>query len=177
MAILQTLIGLVTLQRLIELALSRRNAARLKVRGGIVVAPRHEVLCLSLQLSWLICLAVSVPAERQPHEALLAAFAALQLVRVWAIVSLGDNWTMEIIAIAEPPVAAGPYRYLRHPIDIAATAEIAALPLAFGAWQLAFLFTLFNAVLLTLRLRQEERVLAARALTPVTAADRMRTVR
>ena len=38
-------------------------------------------------------------------------------------------------------------------------AEIAALPLVFGLWQVALMFSLLNAAMLTVRIRQENRAL------------------
>lgn len=39
-------------------------------------------------------------------------------------------------------------------------AEIAVLPLVFGLWQLALVFSLLNAVILWVRVRAENRALA-----------------
>jgi len=41
-------------------------------------------------------------------------------------------------------------------------AEIAVLPLVFGAWRIALLFSVLNAGLLAWRIRIEERALARR---------------
>ena len=43
---------------------------------------------------------------------------------------------------------AGPYRFLRHPNYLAVVLEMACLPLAWGMWRLALVFTLGNAVIL-----------------------------
>lgn len=165
MTILQILIGLVAAQRLLELALARRNTARLLARGGVERGSVHYPVHVALQAGWLLALALAVPAGQQPFPVLIAVFGLLQLVRVWAILSLGDDWTVRLIALPEPPVRRGLHRHLRHPVHLVATAETAVLPLAFGAWGVALAFTLLNAVLLAHRVRAEDRVLAARALT------------
>jgi methyltransferase len=59
-------------------------------------------------------------------------------------------------------VRRGPYRWLRHPNYLVVAGEIAVLPLAFGAWQIALAFSLANALVLWVRIRTEERVLSAR---------------
>jgi len=59
----------------------------------------------------------------------------------------------------DPPVTAGPYRFVRHPNYVAVIAEMAALPLVHGAWLTAGVFTLGNAWLLRVRIRAEERAL------------------
>jgi methyltransferase len=61
-----------------------------------------------------------------------------------------------------PLVARGPYRVLRHPNYAIVSAEIAVLPLAFGAVAIAIVFTVLNAVALAWRIRVEERALAPR---------------
>jgi len=38
--------------------------------------------------------------------------------------------------------------------------EIAVLPLVFGLWQVALVFSLLNAALLTVRIREENRALS-----------------
>ena len=56
-------------------------------------------------------------------------------------------------------VRRGPYRFLRHPNYAIVAAEIAVLPLAFGAVAIAVAFTLLNAALLAWRIRVEDRAL------------------
>ncbi len=177
MTILQALVGLIAVQRLLELALARRNTARLLARGGREVGAGHHSLYVAVQIGWLLALAVSVPAARQPFPVLLLIFGLLQLVRIWAILSLGECWTTRLIALSDPPVRRGPYRFFRHPDYLVATAEIALLPLAFGAWGVALIFTLLNALLLTHRVRLEDRMLTAGALARRRRTDRLRSAR
>lgn len=164
MTTLQVLICLVAGQRLIEVALSWRNGARLKGRGGREVAAHHHRLFVLLHASWLMTLALAVSAQQPPFTSLLAVFAILQIARVWVILSLGQYWTTTLVFVDEPPVTRGPYRWLRHPNYLIVTAEIAVLPMAFATWGVALMFTVLNAALLTLRVREEERLLARRAL-------------
>ena len=57
---------------------------------------------------------------------------------------------------------AGPYRWLRHPNYLLVVAEVAVLPLAFGAVAIAAMFSALNLVLIARRIRIEEGVLASR---------------
>jgi methyltransferase len=59
-------------------------------------------------------------------------------------------------------VRRGPYRFLRHPNYVVVIGEIALLPLAFGAWQIALVFSILNLALLWHRIRVENTALAAR---------------
>jgi methyltransferase len=76
--------------------------------------------------------------------------------------SLGDRWTTRIIVKhGAPLVRRGPYRFVNHPNYLIVAAEIAVLPLVFGLWQLAVLFSALNAIVLTVRIRAENRALAS----------------
>jgi len=104
-----------------------------------------------------------VPAAAPPVWPLLSLFVLLQLGRLWVISSLGRYWTTRIITLPDTPlVRTGPFRYLRHPNYLLVIAEIAMLPLAFGAIAIATVFSALNLVLITRRIRIEESVLAPR---------------
>ena len=51
---------------------------------------------------------------------------------------------------------------MKHPNYAVVCAEIAVLPLAFGAWELALLFSALNAVLIYWRIKIETAAIAAR---------------
>jgi methyltransferase len=65
-----------------------------------------------------------------------------------------------MVVEGEPPVASGPYRYLRHPNYLAVVVEVAALPLIHTAWATALAFSLGNALVLRVRIRAEEAALS-----------------
>jgi methyltransferase len=76
---------------------------------------------------------------------------------------LGRYWTTRIITLPDAAlVRTGPFRYLRHPNYLLVVAEIAVLPLAFGAVAVAAVFSALNLMLLARRIRIEERALAPR---------------
>jgi methyltransferase len=116
-----------------------------------------------LHAGWLAAMALLVPAGAVPRWPLFALFAALQLLRLWVLVSLGRFWTTRLLTLPGAPlVQKGPYRWLRHPNYLVVAAEIALLPLAFGAVEIAILFSVANLLLLGRRIRVEERLLAPR---------------
>jgi methyltransferase len=161
MSLASVILALVTLQRLGELVLARRNTARLRARGAIEIGARHYPLLVSMHAAWLI--ALWVWGRDQNVDAIaLSAFAALQGLRVWALATLGERWTTRIIVLPGAPlVASGPYRYFPHPNYVVVVAEIALLPLALHLPWLALVFTLLNAAVLTIRIRAEQRALSS----------------
>jgi len=159
----QIIVLLVAAQRLSELALARRNTVRLLQQGGQEIGARHYPLFVLLHGGWLLALFLLVPATAPLSIPLLAVFVVLQLLRVWIVLSLGPYWTTRVISVPGAPlVRRGPYRYLRHPNYVVVAAEIAVLPLAFGAWQIAIVSSILNLALLWHRVRIENAVLATR---------------
>ena len=59
----------------------------------------------------------------------------------------------------------GPYRIIPHPNYVAVVLEGIALPLVHACWITAVVFTVLNAVLLTVRIRVENAALATLAET------------
>jgi len=147
-------------QRLAELALARRNTCRLMAAGAIESGRGHYPLFVLLHSAWLAALAAMVAEDAPISWPPLAAYVALQPVRLWIIASLGPRWTTRIITLpGAPPVRNGPYRFCRHPNYLLVAAEIALLPAAFGAWRLALAFSLASAALTAWRIRVEEAAL------------------
>jgi methyltransferase len=160
---LQWTLALVLLQRSVELVWAHRNTVRLRRQGGVEADAEGYPFFILLHAGWLTSLAVFVPAAASPVWPLLGLFALLQLGRLWVILSLGRYWTTRIITLPEAPlVRTGPFRYFRHPNYLLVIAEIATLPLAFGAIAIATVFSTLNLVLITRRIRIEESILAPR---------------
>jgi methyltransferase len=155
------ILAFVTVQRLLELRLSAANSRQLLAEGAVEHGRGHYPVMVALHLAWLASLWWWAPGR--PIDApLLILFAVLQIGRIWVIASLGDRWTTRIIVKPGAPlIRRGPYRWLNHPNYLIVTAEIAVLPLVFGLWQIALLFSLLNAVVLAVRIRAENRALAS----------------
>lgn len=143
--------------RLIEMWFSRRNiATQGEAREGVwskrtfplVVALHTEVLLGTLlfgrgvRLPWLVLLTLMQP------------------LRLWVLLTLGRRWNARA---AVPPdldiVTDGPYRYVRHPNYSVVVMELLALPLAFELPRLALFAGLANALLLAIRIHDEEALL------------------
>jgi methyltransferase len=153
------ILALVTLQRLGELWLSNRNTRRLLARGAREHAPGHYPLIVAVHVAWLVALWWLAPG-RPINGFWLAMFVLIEIARIWVLASLGPRWTTRIIVLPQAPlVRRGPYRFLSHPNYVVVVAEIAALPLVFRLWQVALVFTLLNAAVLAVRIREENRAL------------------
>ena len=154
-------LAFVTLQRLGELVLARRNTLRLLERGAIEVAPEHYPLIVGLHTLWLAGLwFLALTRGLSPDLLLLAIFVVLQGLRVWVLAALGPRWTTRILVIpGEQLVARGPYRYLSHPNYWVVIGEILVLPLAFGLVWYAVLFSILNLAVLWVRIRAENKAL------------------
>ncbi|MDA0787196.1 MAG: isoprenylcysteine carboxylmethyltransferase family protein [Proteobacteria bacterium] len=157
------LIGLIVVQRLIELAIARINTRRLLAEGAVEVGASHYPLIVLLHAAWFVSLLVFVPGDSLIDPILLGVFILLQLGRVWVLTSLGRYWTTRIITMPGAPlVRRGPFRLVRHPNYLIVEAEIIVVPMIAGAWELAIIFGIANAAVLALRIRVEEQALKAR---------------
>lgn len=155
------ILGFVTLQRLVELRLADRNSKRLLAQGAVEYGRGHYPFIVALHMLWLAVLWWWAPG-RPISVLFLTLFAVLQLGRVWVIATLGARWTTRIIVKpGSGLVRTGPYRYFNHPNYMIVTAEIAILPLVFGLWKAALIFSLLNLIMLTIRITAENDALAS----------------
>jgi methyltransferase len=154
---------LVAAQRLAELLHGQRNARRLLSEGAIEAGASHYPILVLVHAGWLMALLIFASRAPSVNVWLIGLYGLLQIGRFWVLASLGRYWTTRLISLPGAPlVRRGPYRFLRHPNYLIVVAEIAVLPLAFGAWRLALVFSLLNAALLGWRIRIANRMLAER---------------
>jgi methyltransferase len=160
-SILYAVLGLVVVQRAAELSFAATNTRRRRAHGAAEFdAPGYPCFVV-LHGAWLASLVLLVPRSTAPSWPLLALYAVLQIGRLWVIATLGRRWTTRIMVLpGAPPVETGPYRYLRHPNYAVVAAEIAVLPLAFGAVAVAIAFSAANLVLIARRVAIENRALS-----------------
>ena len=153
------LLALVTLERLAELWLARRNTKALVAAGALEFAPGHYPLIVLLHAFWLAGLWL-LGWDHALNLVWLAIFLLLQVLRVWVLGTLGSRWTTRIIV--QPGlalVAKGPYRWISHPNYVVVVGEIAVLPLCLGLPWYALAFSIANAAVLTIRIRAENAAL------------------
>jgi len=163
MSWLGIVLTLVALQRLGELLYAARNTRALRARGAAEFGANHYPLIVAMHLAWLLSLLIFVPWRSPPVWPWLGLYAGLQALRLWVIASLGRHWTTRVIVLPGAPlVRRGPYRWLHHPNYLVVAGEIAVLPLAFGGWAIALVFTGLNTMLTGWRIHVEEAALGDR---------------
>jgi methyltransferase len=153
------LLALVGLERLRELAISKRHE---RARGGTRAASRTFPLMVAahIGLFTLPLLEASTGDRRRPSLAWGAVLVAATGLRIWSIRSLGSAWNVRgAVPHDFVPVESGPYRYIRHPNYLAVILEFLAVPLIAGAWVSALLLSAVNAFVIADRIAEEERLL------------------
>ncbi len=157
------ILAYVSLERLFELVFSSRNTRRLRATGAREHGAGHYPLMVAVHTLWIVTL-WALAWDRAPDSFWLALYVLLQAARLWVMASLGPRWTTRIIVVpGEDLVREGPYRFLNHPNYWVVIGEIAVLPLVFGLPWVALVFTVLNAAVLTIRIREENRALCSAA--------------
>lgn len=153
------ILAFVTLERLFELWLARRNTKALLARGASEHGASHYPLIVGLHAVWLLTLWAIAP-WRSVDPFWLALFGLLQIARLSVLTTLGPRWTTRIIVLPDAPlIESGLYRFLNHPNYWVVTGEIAILPLVFDLPFVAVIFTILNAIVLNVRIHEENRAL------------------
>jgi methyltransferase len=160
---LYLLVAMVAASRLAELAYAARNTKRLLSQGAVEIGRAHYPLFFLLHGSWLLALVLTSDPDRPVSPFFLAAFLVIEAGRVWVLVSLGRYFTTRIITLPGASlVRRGPYRFVSHPNYLVVIGEIATLPLAFGNWPVALVWSLLNFALLRYRIALENEALQPR---------------
>ncbi len=159
------LVGLVGLERLLELWIAGRNRRWLLARGGFEVGQDHYPWMVLLHATFLVAAPMEVWMLDRPLIPPLAIGMMLLLIvamalRYWVVVTLRQRWTTRVVLLpGAPRITRGPFHFLSHPNYLAVALEIAALPLVHTAWLTALTYSILNAVLLKTRIRVEESAL------------------
>ncbi|MBB5395492.1 isoprenylcysteine carboxyl methyltransferase family protein [Mucilaginibacter sp. AK015] len=150
-------------QRLAELYVSSRNEKWLLKNGAVQYGQEHYPFIVALHTLFII----SVIAEYMWRDnamvsyPLIVLFFVLIVIKVIVISTLGHYWNTKIYKVpGTRPVATGIYKYIKHPNYIIVICEIAIIPLAFGLYYTAITFTILNAIMLYVRIKKENEVLA-----------------
>lgn len=153
MTALQIMVIVIAVQRISELIISRRNYRWAMERGGVESGQGHYWMFFMLHIGWLAGVIVEASARNGALSDLyvipLAGYLLAQVVRYWAIATLGKQWNTRIVVIPGMSVVTrGPYRWLHHPNYVAVALELLCVPLMFDAWITAIAASIVNAVVL-----------------------------
>lgn len=158
------IVGLVIVQRLVELVIAKRNEKKSFAAGGIEYDKKGYLVIVIMHIMFFISLfAEYFYFYRTLNDfwvIFLVLFILAQGLRYWAITSLGSLWNTRIIIVpGSKLVRYGPYRYFKHPNYMAVITELAVLPLMFSCFVTAIAFSVVNLFLLKRRIAIEENAL------------------
>ena len=157
-------ITVVIVQRISELILAKKNENYLRCRGAVEYDKwGYKYIVLMHILFFISVITEFVFLGRQLNEywkVLLIIFICTQLLRYWAIFTLGRRWNIKILVLPNSePIRSGVYKYLKHPNYIAVIIEIAVIPLLLSCYYTAIVFSILNLIVLKRRIRIEEKAL------------------
>lgn len=160
------IISLVVIQRIVELFISKRNEKWLLRNGAVEYGEGHYKFIVLLHILFFVSMIVEYNFRERYRELIiinylfLVFFIFLQLMRVWVLISLGKYWNTKIYRIpGRNLIVKGPYRYFKHPNYIIVICEIFTLPMIFNLYYTAVIFSVLNALILSVRIKEENRVL------------------
>jgi methyltransferase len=167
-AVFLIIVAAIAAERVVELVLSRRNRSIALAAGAIETGEDHYRVMTVFHVLFFVSVVLEAVVLRRPFPgvigwAALGGAVGAQALRYWSIVTLGVRWNTRIIVFPDAaPVTSGPYRFLRHPNYLAVIIEMACVPMIHGCWLTAIVFSIGNAVILTVRIREEEASLGGR---------------
>ena len=150
-----------------ELFIAKRNEKWLLQYGAIEYGKSHYPFMIAMHTLFIISIIAEYFLRGTTPISLvfLVLYVLVLSFKFWALSSLGRYWNTKIYRIPGIyPVKKGPYKFLRHPNYMEVVLEIAIIPLIFHLYYTAVVFTLLNAVMLTVRIRVENRVWAGETL-------------
>lgn len=155
-------IAFVILLRIGELVLSKSNAKWLLQNGAVEYGNRHYPFIVTLHVLFIISIIIEYTARQTVsfNIFMLIFYFSLITFKAWVILSLGKFWNTRIYHIPHMPlVKKGPYNYFKHPNYLIVVAEIAVIPMIFHLYFTAITFTLLNAIILFVRIKEENKIL------------------
>jgi len=155
-------ISFIVLLRIGELVLSQRNEIWLLQQGAIEYGQKHYSYIVALHILFIISLIAEYSTTQTATFSLffLVLYLLLLAFKASVITSLGKFWNTKIYHISGfPLIKTGVYKYIKHPNYLIVIAEIAIIPLVFHLYITAFTFTLLNAIMLSVRIKEENKVL------------------
>ena len=157
---------LLIVQRLGELLLARRNERLVRAEGAYEVGADHYKWIVLMHTGWFFSMIVEYQFSAPPAEPymliLLGIFLLAQVMRYYVIVTLGKHWNTRILILpGSTRVRRGLYRFINHPNYWIVRVELLIVPLMFGLYITAVVFSILNYFMLRRRIRMEDEALGA----------------
>ncbi len=147
--------------RLIELFVAKRNEKWLIQNGAVEFGKEHYPFIVALHVFFIASLITELflKGVTAPNLFLLITWIILIILKIYVISSLGKYWNTKIFRIpGSPSVRSGLYNYIKHPNYIIVVTEIMVIPLIFKLYITATLFSVLNAIMLRIRITEENKV-------------------
>lgn len=150
-----------------EAVLSAYNASLLRARGAVEPADDpYRTMRWAYPASFAAMALEGALTGPSPPTALaagLAVFGLAKALKAWAISTLGSRWSFRVLVPpGEPPIVAGPFRFLNHPNYVAVCGEIVGVALIVGAPVMGVLAFAGFGWLMRRRIAVEDRALGRR---------------
>jgi len=155
-------ISFIILLRIGELVLSRRNEIWLLQNGAIEYGQKHYPYIVALHVLFIVSLIIEYYTKQTASfsQFFFVLYFLLISFKAWVVASLGKFWNTKIYHISGFPLMKnGVYKYIKHPNYLIVIAEIAIIPLVFQLYYTAIAFTVLNAIMLSVRIKEENKVL------------------
>lgn len=150
-------------QRFTELYISKRNEKWLLSQGAIEYGRKHYPYIVALHTLFIISLIAEyyLTGGQSISYIALSLFILLLAFKYWVLSSLGTYWNTRIYRVpGAVAVRKGPYKLLKHPNYVDVVLEIAIIPLVFHLYYTALIFSVLNAIMLSVRIKVENKVWA-----------------
>jgi methyltransferase len=157
-------ISVLILQRFSELYIAKRNEKWLRSQGAVEYGKEHYPFIVAMHTLFFVSMITeyNVTGGKPISLTFLVLVVLVMSFKFWALSSLGKFWNTKIFRVPGVyPVKKGPYRFLRHPNYMEVCCEIAFIPLVFHLYYTAVIFTILNAIMLTVRITVENKVWAS----------------
>lgn len=156
-------IAFLVTQRLTELYISKRNEKWLLAQGAIEYGRGHYPYIVALHTLFIVSLIAEyyLTGGQSISYVALSLFIVLLAFKYWILNSLGLYWNTRIYRIpGAVAVRKGPYKLFKHPNYVDVVCEIAIIPLVFHLYYTAIIFSILNAIMLSVRINVENKVWA-----------------
>ena len=155
-------ISIVILLRIGELILSKSNEKWLLQNEAVEYGKQHYPFMVILHILFFMSVIFEYSIQSNPtyNLFLIVFYGVITAFKAWIVLSLGKFWNTKIYRIRDSTlITKGAYKYFKHPNYLIVIIEIAIIPLIFKLYFTAIVFSLLNAIMLYVRIKEENKAL------------------